>query len=91
MVLLHLYQNSNEFCLLINEHLPSIAKKYGHVKFIKIIATKCIDKFPDERCPCFIIYKAGKVVSHLGNVDKIMRGDIANFDAFMLSQGIMPL
>lgn len=46
-VLIHLYQTSNEFCLLINQHLPSIAKIYGHVKFIKMIATKCIEKFPD--------------------------------------------
>lgn len=41
-VVLHLYQNSNEFCNLINQHLPQIAIKYGQVKIIKIIATKCI-------------------------------------------------
>lgn len=46
-VVLHLYQDSNEFCGLINMHLPELAKRFGHVKFIKIIASKCIDNFPD--------------------------------------------
>lgn len=75
-VILHLYQNSNEFCTLINQHLPAIAVKYGHVKFIKIIADKCIDKFPDSSCPCFIIYRGGKPVSNITNVDKHLKGKI---------------
>lgn len=90
-VLLHLYQNYNEFCNLINMHLPVIAKAYGHVKFVKIIATKCIDKFPDERCPCFIIYKAGKPVSNLTNVDKLLNNDVANIAGLLHSHGIDPL
>jgi hypothetical protein len=73
---LHLYQNSNESCNLINMKLPEIAMTYGHVKFIKIIADKCIDKFPDSGCPCFIIYKGGKPVSHITNVDKHIKGKI---------------
>ena len=90
-VVLHLYHTGNEFCLLLNERLPAVAKKYGHVKFIKIIANKCIDNFPDERCPCIIIYKGGKPVSHLTNVDKIMRGDVNNIESFLASQAIIPL
>lgn len=33
-VVLHLYQNSNEFCNLINMHLPELAKQNGHVPTI---------------------------------------------------------
>ena len=91
LVVLHLYQDSNEFCTLINRHLPTYAEKYGHVKFIKIIATKCVDKFPDSSCPCFLIYKAGKPVSNVTNVDKHLKGDIDNMDNFFQSQGIMPM
>jgi len=90
-VVLHLYQNYNEFCNLINQHLPVIAKLYGHVKFVKIVATKCVDKFPDERCPCFIIYKAGKPVSNLTNVDKLLKNDVANIAELLLNHGILPL
>ena len=91
LVLLHLYQNSNEFCKLINLNLPTIAKKYGHVKFIKIIADKCIDQFPDSSCPCIIIYKGGKPVSNITHVDKHLKGDINNFDSFLEGHGITPL
>ena len=72
-------------------HLPAVALKYGQVKFIKIVSTKCIENFPDARCPCFIIYKAGKVISHLTNVDNIMKGDIKNIEMLLASQGIIPL
>ena len=30
-VVLHLYQDSNEFCGLINMHMPALAKENGHV------------------------------------------------------------
>ena len=71
--------------------LPEIAEKYGHVKFIKIIATKCIDNFPDARCPCIIIYKGGKPVSNTTNVDKVLKGEVDNLDFFLLGFGIEPL
>lgn len=90
-VVLHLYQDSNEFCNLINQHLPSIAKKYSHVKFVKIVSTKCIENFPDQHCPCFIIYKAGKPVSNLMKVDKILKNDIKNMDSLLMDHGIQPL
>jgi hypothetical protein len=68
-----------------------LAKLYTHVKFVKIIATKCIDNFPDERCPCLIIYKAGKPVSNLPSVDKLLANDVANIAALLHSHGIDPL
>ena len=58
---------------------------------MKIIATKCIEGFPDANCPCFIVYKAGKPVSHLTNVDKIMRYDIKNMKKLLGEHGIGPL
>ena len=41
-----------------------------------MVSTKCIEKFPDDKCPCFIIYKGGKPVSHITNVDKHLKGKI---------------
>lgn len=37
-----------------------------------MISTKCIENFPDSKCPCFIIYKAGKPVNNIVNVDLII-------------------
>ena len=59
------------------------------MKFVKIVADKCIEKFPDEHCPCFIVYKGGKPVSHITNVDKHMGGSIANFGSFLKGHGIV--
>jgi hypothetical protein len=36
------------------------------------VATKCVENFPEKNCPCFIIYKAGKLVANLTSVDKFM-------------------
>ena len=58
------------------------------IKFVKIIATKCIEGFPDDKCPCFIIYKAGKPVVNVSNVDKLMKDNIKNLSAFLMSHGL---
>lgn len=60
-----MYQDYNENCLIINEWLNTLSKKYPLVKFIKIIATKCIENFPDDNVPCLLIYKGGKCVSNM--------------------------
>jgi hypothetical protein len=53
-----------------------------------MISTKCIEKFPDSKCPCFIIYKAGKPVSNTTNVDEHLNKDITKLPEFLLSQGV---
>ena len=55
---------------------------------MKIVSNKCIENFPDHKCPCFIIYKGGKPVSNLVNVDEHMNKDIKKLPAFLRSQGV---
>lgn len=31
----------------MNECLAELAKEYRDIKFVKMVATKCIEKFPD--------------------------------------------
>ncbi|KAL4455074.1 hypothetical protein ABPG74_006456 [Tetrahymena malaccensis] len=71
-VILHLYNDSNEYCLLVNQYFTRLAAEYPLVKFIKIVATKCVENFPESNCPCFIIYKAGKMVQTLHSIDKFL-------------------
>jgi hypothetical protein len=54
-----------------------------------MVATKCIEKFPDENVPCFIIYKGGKPVSQVCSVDKHMKKDVNNLVDFLQSQGVL--
>lgn len=53
-----------------------------------MISTKCIEKFPDEKCPCFLIYKAGKPISNTVCLDKVLKGDVTKLKDFFISQGI---
>ena len=37
--------------------LSNIAQRHNKIKFVKIIAQKCINKYPEKYCPTLIIYK----------------------------------
>lgn len=53
-----------------------------------MVSTKCIEKFPDDKCPCFIIYKDGKPVSNIVNVDKQIDNNIKYLPIFLSLQGL---
>jgi ribonuclease HIII len=63
--------------------LNQLAKKYPLVKFIKIIATKCIEKLPDSAVPMLICYKAGKLVFQINSLDKIIEFTLKNVETFL--------
>ena len=41
--------------------LVELSKKYVGTKFVSIISTDCIAKYPDQLLPTLILYKDGKV------------------------------
>ena len=45
--------------------------EYPNQKFVKIVATRCIENFPDRNLPCIIIYKDGNYVHNIPNFDKL--------------------
>lgn len=49
-------------CRVLLEILDVLARKHPHVKFIKAVATSCVENFVDAHCPGFFIYKAGEVI-----------------------------
>jgi hypothetical protein len=60
-VILHLYQDSKIECRLLANHLRTIAARKKDVKFLKIVATDCIEDYPDRNCPTLIAYHEGKM------------------------------
>eukprot|EP00386_Alphamonas_edax_P013317 GDKI01041162.1.p1 GENE.GDKI01041162.1~~GDKI01041162.1.p1 ORF type:complete len:290 (+),score=90.00 GDKI01041162.1:111-980(+) len=58
-VVVHLYQDSVEECVLLNSALMKIAKKFGNVKFMKGKANEIIPNFPDKNCPALLLYRGG--------------------------------
>lgn len=69
-VILHLYQNSVTNCEILNRSLSECSVKYPHLKFLKIVASKCIENYPDKNCPTIVIYLNGKMVTTMPQIDK---------------------
>jgi hypothetical protein len=61
-------------CVLLNRHLAIIAKKYPYVKFIKIVATKCIENYLDMDCPGILIYKNGDLADKIIPAGEVFGG-----------------
>jgi len=92
VVCIHLYQNYNENSNLINQLLVPIAKQYQLVKFLRSVATKCVENFPDERVPTIIVYKNGQLVHNLVNVDhKIKPLNMSGLVTYLKSLDVIPL
>ncbi|XP_066233697.1 phosducin-like protein 3 [Saccopteryx leptura] len=60
-VILHLYKPGIPLCVLINQHLSGLARKFPDVKFIKAISTTCIPNFPDRNLPTVFVYLEGDI------------------------------
>jgi len=50
-------------CKRLNEIWSQLARKHVNVKFIKAVATNCVENFHDKHCPSMFIYKNGELVS----------------------------
>lgn len=55
---------------------------------MKIVATKCVEGFPDDNVPCILVYKVKKLVSNSSRVDKYLSGGIESFEQFLTGLGV---
>lgn len=60
-VVIVLYQPHLEYSLKLVEICEQLQKKYSNIKFMKSIATKCIENYQDIDCPGLLIYKGGEL------------------------------
>merc|ERR1719387_880554 len=59
-VVVFLFKEGNEGCMLMSKCLEQLARKYYGTKFVKIVSTDCIAKYPDSLFPTLIVYRNGK-------------------------------
>uniref|UniRef100_A0A663M2R7 Phosducin like 2 n=1 Tax=Athene cunicularia TaxID=194338 RepID=A0A663M2R7_ATHCN len=69
-VIIHLYQSSIPVCLLVNEYLSLLAKKFPEVKFLKAIVNSCIQNYHDRCLPTILVYKTGEIKGRFVGVDE---------------------
>jgi hypothetical protein len=65
--------------------MEEAAKKYEGMKFLKSVATKCIENYKDILCPTLIIYRDGVPHRQLVRFDKEYRKmTMASFDDLLV-------
>lgn len=65
IVCITLYQNYVAESVKLINILDNVAKKHRHVKFIKMVATKCIENYMDIDVPGILFYKNGDLVDKI--------------------------
>ncbi|XP_015997796.2 uncharacterized protein LOC107509634 [Rousettus aegyptiacus] len=60
-VIIHLYRSSIPTCLLVNQHLSLLARKFPETKFVKAIVNSCIQHYHDNCLPTIFVYKNGQI------------------------------
>nr|XP_012613736.1 phosducin-like protein 2 isoform X2 [Microcebus murinus] len=48
-------------CLLVNQHLSRLARKFPETKFVKAIVNSCIQHYHDNCLPTIFVYKNGQI------------------------------
>lgn len=48
-------------CLLVNQHLSLLARKFPETKFLKAIVNSCIAHYHDNCLPTIFVYKNGQI------------------------------
>lgn len=72
-VVLLLFQDYNEDSILLGEKLNELSQIHVNVKFLKIVATRCIENFRDSDVPTLIIYLDGKLQHNIIRVHKMLK------------------
>lgn len=60
-----LYQNSVQESLMLSEILGRLAKKHVTRKFMRSVATSCVENFAEKDVPCLLFYKGSKLVDRV--------------------------
>jgi hypothetical protein len=63
-VVVHLYEDYFLSCRRMNTILTSLAGRYPHVKFLKLLATEADQTLSHSLLPAFLVYRGGKLVGN---------------------------
>mmetsp|Transcript_17615 Transcript_17615/g.24311 ORF Transcript_17615/g.24311 Transcript_17615/m.24311 type:complete len:179 (-) Transcript_17615:149-685(-) len=64
-VIIHFYQDYVIECKILNEIFNELAIKHPHTKFVRAVATKCVENFADKHCPSLFYYENGDLVTQM--------------------------
>jgi hypothetical protein len=82
-VVLHLYQDCVEECMILNEIFNYLSRKFILVKFLKIVANNCVENFSDSDCPAVFIYFNGKPIKQFLRANYYFGGKNMNWKSII--------
>ncbi len=87
MVVITLYQDYVPESVKLIGILEQVAKRNPYVKFIKMVATKCIENYLDMDVPGVLFYRNGDIVDKIIPASPVFGGPQMNVDTveFVLS------
>lgn len=65
-------------CQILNEILDQLAVKHPHTKFVRSVATKCVENFADKDCPALLFYKNEDLLGNIIPAREILGGKRMN-------------
>ena len=80
IVVITLYQMYNEESVKLINILDRIAQRHPFTKFIKMVATKCIENYMDIDVPGMLFYKNGDLVDKIIPASPVFGGKLMNID-----------
>ncbi|TPX40409.1 hypothetical protein SeLEV6574_g06622 [Synchytrium endobioticum] len=95
-VVIHLYQSAVEACRLTNTYLTQLAKKYGLVKFCRIVSTTADENFDLVALPALLVYRGGDLIHSFIRITDDIPGwrntgriDMEDFEEYLLCHRVV--
>eukprot|EP00475_Leptophrys_vorax_P012654 TRINITY_DN19049_c0_g1_i1.p1 TRINITY_DN19049_c0_g1~~TRINITY_DN19049_c0_g1_i1.p1 ORF type:complete len:244 (-),score=13.98 TRINITY_DN19049_c0_g1_i1:219-950(-) len=60
-VVVHLFKDSMPACGIMSRCLDELAAAHPSTKFVRIVSTECIPRYPDANLPTLLVYRQGAV------------------------------
>jgi hypothetical protein len=64
-VVVHLYQDSVEESAVLKRDMRQLSGQFGQIKFVEIVASRCIPDYPDALVPTILYYYKGSMVQKI--------------------------
>lgn len=64
-VIVHLYQDSNVECQLMDEALRNLAPRFRYLKFLRIKFDQAIENWPERNLPTVFVYSDGNMKTQI--------------------------
>jgi hypothetical protein len=90
-VVVHLYQDSNVECQLMDEALGNLAPRFRYLKFLRIKYDQAIENWPERNLPTVFVYVDGNLKTQIITAKSIggKRMTAADVEWFLAKNGII--